>query len=323
MIRTALAVVIAVAMIVGAVVVRTRFIENGNEQRTTATAEGFEPVGPRGGALRVACDDMVGDACPEGSDRLDLAGLLDAFAARPIPYDALVAPSVMVDLIAQSRTSRASFDEGRQLLATTPLVLAVAVSRDELLADACGDEVTWSCASDLIREGSLRPAMPDPQEHSDGVAAAASLTGGFLGTATYSTNALGGAAFLDWTDVLMTQTQVSTTPVQQLIQFGGARNDSAVTIEATGLTQVRRAAQNVPDLYWPTPVAWLGVVAVAVNGADQAAVDQIGRRVGERLIQAGWRGPDGAPLGEGPALDPDEDALPGGGTLFTLRDRLS
>lgn len=321
MVRSVLAAVMAIALIVGALVIRTRFIEA--DAPTPVAIEGTEAERPPDAELRVACDALLGKACPEGSSRLDLTELLSAFEEQPAGYDALIAPSVVVDLIEQSRTSRARFDPQRAVLATTPLVVAVSVSRDELVASACGQAVTWSCAADLVQEASLTPATADPQDDTEGLAAMAAMTGGFLKTPAYNTNALGGGGFLDWVDVLTDQTEISSTPVQQLIQFGGARNDSAVTTEATGLTQVRRAAQNVPDLFWPTPLASLQIVAVAVDGADQSAVDEIGQRAAELLSEQGWRGPDGQPTTEGPPLDLDDDGLPSGGTLFTLRDRLS
>lgn len=321
MIKSVLAAVVAIALIVGAFMVRTRFIEG--DDTTPVPTGSAEPVRPPDAELRVACDALLAQSCPPGSSRLDLTELLAAFEAQPIAYDALIAPTVVVDVIEQSRTSRARFDANRAILATTPLVLAVSVSRDELVASACGQAVTWLCAADLVQETSLTLATADPQDDTEGIAAVAAMTGGFLDTSAYNTNSLGGGGFLDWVDVLSDQTQISSTPVQQLIQFGGARNDSAVTTEATGLTQVRRAAQNVPDLFWPTPLASLQIVAVAVDGADQAAVDTIGQQTAALLSEQGWRGPDGQPATEGPPLDLDDDGLPSGGTLFTLRDRLS
>ncbi|MGI9017196.1 MAG: hypothetical protein ACR2HR_08860 [Euzebya sp.] len=318
-VKTVLAVAVTIGLIVGALYVRSTFIEGDGGGVIT---DGSTPASGGGGDLRVACDAMVGTACPEGAAQLDLDGLLAAFGAATVEFDMIVAPSVVVEFIEQSQTSRARFDPTRDVVATTPLVLAVAVSRDEVMADTCADRVTWSCLAGLVQGGQLQPSFGAPQSSSEGLLAVAALTGGFFDDPRFSTNVLGGSGFLGWVDALNDQSQFSPTPVQRLIQFNGAQNDSAVAIEAVGYRNVERAAQNRPELFWPTPLAYVQVVAVAVGGADVGDVQALGREVGEALAEAGWRGPDGGPVTDGPPLDLQDDGLPSGGTLFALRERL-
>jgi hypothetical protein len=318
-VKTVLAVIAAVGLIAGALYVRTALIEGDDPAPTPA-------AGPSGGPvvdledLVVACDATLREACPAGSDRLDLAGLLAAFQAEPVAHDVLVAPTAVVDLIEQSRTSRAVLADDRVVVATTPLVLATAVALDEVVADAC-PTVTWACAADLVVAGSLVPAVTDPTRTTVGLTAFAALTGGFLDTSTYSTNVLSGSGFFTWLDAVGEQVPTASDPLSDLILFNGARNTAAVVTEAQAVDAVARAATNVPDLAWPSPLAVLQVAAVGVGGADPGAVAEVGRVVGDELVDAGWRAADGAVVSDGtPPLDPAAPGLPSGGVLFSLRE---
>lgn len=318
--RTALAVVVAVALVVGALYVRTTVI-SPDEEGPQPVADGTDrPLVPQDGEVRVACDATLGAACPSGSDVMRLDELLGAFQTQPVVHDILVAPTRVVELIEQSRTSRVTFGDDRAVVATTPLVLATAASLDEVVADAC-PTVTWSCVADLVDRGALTPAVTDPTRTASGLLAFAAMTGGFLDDPAFSTNVLGGSAFFGWLDAVAAQVPVVSDPLNDLILFNGARNTGAVVIEAVAVDAVGRAATNAPDLSWPTPLAWVGATAVAVGGVDPAAVEEVGRAVGESLLAAGWRGPDGAAVVDGsPPLDPAADALPNGGVLFSLRE---
>ncbi len=317
--RSALAALVAVALVTGAVYLRTTVI--APEGPGDATDDGSVVVVQPDEDVTVLCDSLLGDACPAGSTMVDLAGLLSALQGEERP-DVLVAPSAVVDLVEQSRTSRAALGADRIAVATTALVATVAVSRDEVVGQACPTAVTWSCLADLLREGSLAPGVTDPVGTTEGIAAFAALTGGFLGSDSYSSNALGGADFFGWLDAVQSGIRTASDPLNDLILFGGARNDAAVLVEARALDVLGRAATNVPDLFWPTPLASLSVVAVGIDGTDQGVVDEVGQAVGRALQDAGWRGPDGAaPSPEAPVLDPAADGLPNGGVLFALRDR--
>lgn len=319
MIKSVLAAVVAIALVVGAVYVRSTFIEG--------SGPGGEPPGepdvPVDTDLVVACDEILGPSCPTGSSRMDLDELLVAFESASPDFDVLVAPSVVVEFIEQSQRSDTTFVGARTVVAVTPLVMAVATARDEVVAEGCSEQVSWDCAADLITGRLVEPALADPQRDSAALLGYAALTGGFVDSTQYSRNDLGGSTFIGWLDAVESQVGLASAPVQQLIQFGGARNDAAVTTEAVGLETVRRAAQNVPDLFWPTPLASLQVVAVGVGDTDEAAVQDLGNAVGQALQGEGWRGPDGQPVSEGPAADLADDGLPSGGTLFALRDLLS
>lgn len=327
--KSALALIVAMVLIGGAVYVRTNFLGSAPAEGTPTEGASTPTTGGQDdGQLRVVCDDLLGDACPDGSDRLDLSQMLDAFA-QPVEYDALVAPSSVVELIEQSQQSRARFGETREVLAITPLVAAVITALDERIADACEPEVTWMCLSGLIQEEELTPVTVDSRQTTQGLMAIGALTGGFFQNPSYSSNSFLATGFLDWLDSVERQFSTNTDPAAQIIRVAAA-NNTAVGTEQAVLATVGRSNQGRPDVYWPTPLASLQVVAVAVNGGDQGQVDEVGADVAEALVANGWRGPDGqavqgTPLPgdiQPPPVAPGEDGLPSGGTLFSLRDRL-
>ncbi|MEE8601680.1 hypothetical protein [Euzebya tangerina] len=323
MIKSIAAGIAAIVLIVGALWVRTNLIESGDD--SVAGEENSVDQGDLDD-LRIACDATLGSACPSGSDRLDVEEMLGAFSTTPVAYDVVVAPSVVVELVEQSQTALVSFSEERTPVAVSPVVLATAIAVDEQVADACGDAVTWTCAAQLTSEGALRPALRGTDDVS-GLVGAAAMTGGFLENASFSANALGGSAFLGWVDAFG-DARATAQPIQNVIQFNAAQANAGVELEATGLPTVTSSSRQVVNLSYPTPLAFVGVVAVAVDDADPDAAAEIGQTVGAALVDSGWRGPDGAaPGAEGvvvpPSFDPaGDDGLPNGGTLFSLRQRL-
>lgn len=324
MVKSVLAVLVAVGLIAGALFVRNdvldgRSLIGGGGGGAPVAGGGAAPEVPEG-EVRVACDAALGDGCPEGATRLDVTAMLAAFEDDAQAFEVVVAPSIVLELIEGSGTTQARFAAERDVLATSPLLLAVAGSRSAAVQEACGAAVTWTCAADLVQEGALTLGLTDPDARTDGLAALAALTGGFLDTATYSTNSLSGSDFFTWLDALGAGSQVSADPVSTLIRFNGSRNDSAVVIEAPGLGTIGRSAQAVPDTHWPEPLASVAVVAVAVAGTE-ADVRPVAHAAAESLLAVGWRGPDGTPVEDGPPLDPDDDGLPSGGVLFALQDR--
>ena len=92
---------------------------------------------------------------------------------------------------------------------------------------------------------------------------------------------LEGSEFFTWIDAVQQQVPVVTDPLNDLILFGGARNTGAITTEAVALDLVGRAATNVPDVLWPTPLAALDaiVVGVVVDEREDRPPDRPGRRV--------------------------------------------
>ena len=315
--KQVLAVLAAVALIGGAWFVRTEFIaptdDAGGSTQVDDVAE--QPVT----GLDVVCDELLGNACPSGSVRRDSADLVEAFSIPEVPHDVLVAPAIVVQMIEESGRSSATLSEERPTVATTPIVLVVAAGRDAEVT-ACG--TTWTCASTLVTAGDLRPAFADPADETAGITGLAALAGGYFSEAgdSFSRGGFDTGGFVGWLDAVQRESTQTSSAVGNLVLFGGAQNDSAIVTEAEALDATARAAQNVPVILYPEPIASLSVVAVAVGDTDPGDAADVGEQVGAQLRDAGWRGPDGASSEGGPALG-DDDGLPSGGVLIALRQR--
>jgi hypothetical protein len=314
MIKTVLSVVVAVGLIVGALYVRGTFIEGDG-----AVAAGSEA--PAGGmeGLTIVCDAALGDGCPAEAQPLDLGELLNVVTDPQTAPDVLVAPSAVVALLEESQVSRVAFGDPRPV-ATTAVVVVVHEPRIDAVERGCDEAVTWECVQQVVRGGEITTGITDPATSSEGLLGRAALVGGHLGTTDYNANAFGDAAFIAWLDEVVQASSVQPDPVSTLIQFSGAQNDAALTWEATGGATARRGAQRTPTVtLWPEPVTRVDVVAVGVDGVADGQVEAVAAQAADALQQAGWRDPAGAPVGDGPAL-PDDDGLPGGGVLFSLRE---
>ncbi|HUG85927.1 MAG TPA: hypothetical protein VMM13_15295 [Euzebya sp.] len=320
--KTILAVIAAAALIAGALFVRTEVLDGRSlvdgVTDGSQVAVGEEAPQPEED-VRVACDAALGDGCPAGAGRLSLDALLTAFQQQEVAFEVLIAPSAVVELIESSQTSQARFGNDRTTIATTPLIAVVQASQAEAVEQACGTDVTWRCLGELIEDGGTRTAFPDPRSRTEGITVLAALAGGFFETTSYNANSFGDAAFLGWLDGVRAGSSTDPDPVLTLIARSGAENNSAITIEATGLLTAQQGSDRLAtEIYWPAPVASLSVVAVGIGGADPDAAADTVDAAGQALGEAGWRGPDGAPIDGGPAIG-DDDGLPSGGVLFSLR----
>lgn len=326
--KTVLAVIAAVALIAGALFVRSDVLDGRGLLEGQVRGAGTGSEGPddddeadvAGAPVAVACDASLGEGCPEGSQRLDLDDLLAAFAEDDEAHDVVIAPAVVIELIEQSQTSRVAFSAQRDPVARTALVVAALGTAAEGMA-ACGAEPTWGCAGDLLAAGELRPGFADPDSDSGGLVALAALTGGALGRTSYARQDLSGPVFLSLVDDLEAASPVgSDPPLLRLIGRNGAANNAALVFEAPTLATLAASQRTPPTLLWPTPLTAIDVVVVGTGDTDPAEVDAVRDAAAAALLDAGWRGPDGAPAGDGPPLPADDDGLPGGGVLFALQE---
>lgn len=311
--KQVLAVIAAIALIGGAYYARTEIIAPSGDTPTASEGPAEAPAGT------VACDAVLGNACPAGSDRLDAAALLDAFAGTAAPYEVVIAPSVTLDMITGSARSQVDFDADAEVLATTVMVVVTATPQVRATVDdPCGADPTWTCVAGLVADGTLRTGLADPKTTSDGIVGLTSLAAGFLDGAgeRFSLTGFGSAAFLGWTNEA--RQNLSETGVASILQFNGARNNAAVVTEAEALDVISRAAAaDRLSLRYPAPHTVVRVVATGVNGAG---VGRAAGGVGDALVEAGWRGPDGTAPDGAPAL-PADDGLPDGGAMYALRER--
>jgi hypothetical protein len=310
-VRTALALVVALALVGGALYVRAEVIIGG--------ADVADAGGDAVGGAVIACDEALGDGCPGGSQRLALEVMAAELEADPGAYDVVLAPSVVVDLLAASPTGRVDFGSPVPVASTTA-VLVVHRSRASSFEASCV-EVTWACIGDLVRSGELTPGFTDPSRSSEGLVALAALAGGHLGRTDYPSNAFREPTFLTWLDGVAGTAEIRPDPVASIVQFNGAQNDSAITFEATGGLRAG-SIDGGPAVFVPTPIAAVEVVAIGLGAIDEAIVEEAAEAARTSLAGSGWREPDGA-APDGTAddqLPAPDDGLPSGAVLFSLRE---
>lgn len=322
--KQVLAAIVAVALVGGAWWVRTEVIAPAEDSPVVVDGgQGGDSPAAQGPVL---CDEVLGEACPAGATVLDSVGIVDALADRASDAAVVLAPSLVVEMVEQSGRSAVTLDSDRVVVATTPLVVAVAAGRAD---DVCP---TWTCVQQRVATGGLRPGLADPSSDTVGVAALAALAGGWFSDTggQFNLNGFSTGEFIAWLAAVRGEAIVSSSPVQDIIRFTGSRNDSAVVTEADAIQVLQRAASAPPVLTHPEPLAVLTVVAVGIDGNSDLAGD-VAVAARQPLLDAGWRGPDGATpdsehTPDAPALPADpvaDDGLPSGGVTIALQQRWS
>lgn len=305
--KQVLAVLAAVVLIGGAYYVRTEFIESDEDPASQQEAD----QGPSGDSS-VVCDALLERVCPSGAVVRDGAALVEDFAAPDVAHDVVVAPLTMVEMVQGSGRSRVTFDQP-QVLGASPIVLVAPIGRAD---DVEGCD--WACLQQLVADEDIRPGWSDPSVTSDGIAALAALAGGFFETndLPFNRNSFSGA-FLGWIDAVQQAARTSASPVDDIVRFNSAMNDTALVTEADAADALGRAGADRLVLSYPEPLAVLTAVVVGVEGTDPG---EVADQVGEALRAEGWRDPGGDPLAEDAPALPDDDGLPDGGVLVALRD---
>lgn len=316
MVRTVLAVLVAAALIAGALVVRTQLIEGDDEPAagdpsTVAATPSAAPAGDGGDGVRIACDRVVADACRslEGATAtvLPLGDLLTAFAGTAAaPYDAVVAPGFVVGMLTAGSGAP---DLGEpELVATTPLVAAVYSARDAAVVEACGGSVDWGCLAEQGPAGGVSLGFADPLTSSAGLAALGGLAVGFFGGPDFATNDFSGR-FTGWVRDLGDASERSGDPLAAMLQFNGARIDTAIVPAVDHDRLVASTPRTPPVRHDPAPAITLGIVVapVAVDGD----VGEVAAALADALQEQGYAAPSAAQPG----------GLPSPGVMLGLRQQ--
>lgn len=289
-----LAALLATAMVVGAVVVRTRFMEDDGGGGTA-----------RGGESRVGSDRVcaaeLGDVCigldveAAGATADRLADAEDAAEADVRTWLAVGPWPQMVDEARTSSGKRAIFAGRGRTLASTELV-AVVVRKPAV----CAGEVTWQCLGEAVMAGA-RVAAP-ARDSGARLLATAAFAGAKLGRTDYASNdvfddpdASNWVAAIDQ-GIERSRGFGATSLADFLVKRGSA--DVFVTTRADAITSA------APDRMISTPAPL--VRAVAAFGAAGAV--EIGDLT-DRLQLFNWQAPPQPAAG-----------LPSPGVLLALRE---
>lgn len=332
------ALVAAVAMVVGAVAVRDRLDDDGERRTTTlrivcaselaAVCEALAATPDRRVVTTVEPATTTAERLsgPAGGAGADLDGWLVAD-----PWPQLVAEAHrQAGLEPLLRTGAP--------LARSPVVLAVWPDRAAVLATRCGEAAPgWKCLGDVADQrweaigggadwGSVKPGHP-PASSAAGLAVLGAATAAWFERADLSSTDLEDDAYLAWLTRLERAVRPSSTsPLEDMVVRGRSAFDAVGTLEAeAGPLLARRARANAdkPDLLYPSPVATADVVlGSAATPAGRLLAELVAGDAGRRaLARNGWR-VEGEPRARGvraqPPL-PDGNGLPPPGLLAALR----
>ncbi len=321
--RRLLAVVGAVAMVAGAVVVRA-----GIDDRNQRAAEVY----------RLVCSSDLGPVCDELRDadpgrvevtvesasatadrlrRLDGDPALDGWLVTG-PWPALV------DEARRFGSLPPVFDAGGpgDPLARSPLVVVAWRERADALAPTCPDDlVGWRCLGEAAgrpwteRDGSpewgdVKVGHADPSADGTGLLVLGQATVGWFGRTDLSTLDLADDTFTGWLTQLERPMPPSpTSPLDRMLQIGRAAYDFVGTTEAES-TKVDTAASRAALVkLYPSPMATADVVLAVPPGARGDRLrDVVTERAEDALAESGWQEPAASGLPPGDGL-PDPDLL--------------
>lgn len=326
-----LALIAAVAMVVGSLVVRSRMDEGSGGGRD----------GSAGSELRLVCATELAPVCaaldkdlavkvePAGvtADRLSRDG-----ADGPASIDGWLVPSPWPEIVQASRR-RAGLEpqlEAGPTLARSPLVLAVWPDRLIALRQRCSGEVTWRCWGEVSGQPAeqVKPGHAAVDE-AVGLATVGAATAGYFGRADLARIDLEeNDDYRSWLARLEravpTFRPSAGTAVRDMLLKGPAAFDAVGTSEAEAAPLVATSARPVkPMVIYPSPVTTVDVVLATVPGnrARQVGAAAGGDSGLDALAAGGWRVPRRRPANGIPTQPdlPPASGLPDAGILDFLR----
>jgi hypothetical protein len=329
-VRTVLALLGAVFMVVAALVIRDAWIEgddgsaggSGTARLVCATE------------VAKACDEMAGDDVrvtvePAGVTAARLTALTDQEARDP-GLDGWLVPAPWPDLVRATRDQVGLgpvIDEPVGPVARSPLTLAVWNARLPVLDDQC-DDVDWRCVGDVAPSGEVRPAFPDPQTSATGRDVIGQVATNYFGQTDISTfdvdNDVGFQVFLNELADASAPVPEGADPLALMLSTGGAQVDVVGAFEAQACPTLEEAARgDEVTLFYPAPVATAELEFAPVtraNSADRLEDRVTGDNGRDALVDAGWHVGDDTPDCESPDL-PRGSNLPSAAVLQDLSVR--
>jgi hypothetical protein len=309
-VKRALAVILAVGLVVGAVFVRRVLADDSDATDSTNRPTASGPPS-------VICDDAVAAACEmlAADGIVTIAGLEAGgvttdrlVAGESLGADTWITASVWPGIVEVLRPevvppSSGSIGATRSIMATRP-------QRAPTLTAACNDQGLWSCTA----EAADRPWVElggdqtwgrvtvgvGSQDSTEGLVTIATATASRLGTADYSRNdVFDDPTVADWFRRFagaITLPRPGLTPVESLVTVPGSLDVAGgLAIDSTS-----RA-----DTVSPVPQARVDIVTAGADGIDAGLL-------ADALEATGWLDPGDSAL-------PDTTGLPEPGVMEALR----
>ncbi len=342
MARRLVALAVALLLIAGALAIRNR-VDDDSDSSGGSSGGGSGPVA-------LTCATELADACRALADangsvivvvedagktaqRLENADTVD-------DVDAWLVEAPWPEIVDEARGRNglpAIFDEHPEILARSPLVLAMWNDRLAAIVQHCdGGALTWKCIGEVAGQkwstldgeegwGVVKPGFADPDVDGVGALVLGQATVSFFGTTDLSTAQFDEAEFQRWIRRLASAVPQNPT-LDDMLVIGPSAVDVVGTTEAAagpGIPASRQKGQIT--ITYPAPMATADVVVASVAGAEggERLVKIVSGDAGlDALAASGWRVPD-RDVVAGVDADvslPTESGLPSPGAIDALRN---
>lgn len=342
------ALVVAVVLVVGAVVVRDRLDARGS---AATTADATPRPDAAGAAVQVVCLEELEEVCAALGDTdtvvttQSLGQTLTALADGSAAADAWVTLTPLPELAAVA-TGDGGAGVNSTVVPVDGATGVVAVAREDraaVLDEACEGGFDWRCLGDAAPQtweelgaagtpGEVRIGFADPDASAEGLLALAQASAGWFGDVDFSRNDLDDPAFFAWFAGLADArpNALGPDPLQQLIT-----QRASLDVVITFGVPARRALEQpgadglvVRDA-GPQIRSRVVVTGLGDDGSDAAA--RVAGQLPAALTDAGWSVADDGAVGSADDAAADtgsqagdngagDAAVPSGGALQALRE---
>lgn len=219
------------------------------------------------------------------------------------------------------------------VLARSPVALAVWPDRERALAATCpAKAVTWKCLGDAARKqtwaavaghsewGLVKAAVPGADNAVGLTVLAAATTDFFGGRTDLSTADLEDPAFRDWLSALANATPARLPDFNAVLAGGPAVEDAYAAVEADLAPELAVSARSDrPRLLYPAPMMTADLVLAAPPGkAGDRLAEAVADAVRSDLPEQGWRVPGKSGTAPSTPALPAGNGLPDPGFLSAL-----